>query len=123
MNEELLNEFSNILKEKNINLDDLLGSVDNSNKSDSETNHKTSETTSNSSFSFDSIDLSTLLKFKTIFDKYQNSTSQNVQLLTALKPFMKDSRKAKIEQYTKILKIAEIFENLDLLGGDNNVLK
>ena len=123
MNEELLNEFSNILKEKNINLDELLGSVDNSNKSDSETNRKTSETTSNSSFSFDSIDLSTLLKFKTIFDKYQNSTSQNVQLLTALKPFMKDSRKAKIEQYTKILKIAEIFENLDLLGGDNNVLK
>ena len=44
MNEELLNEFSNILKEKNINLDELLGSVDNSNKSDSETNRKTSET-------------------------------------------------------------------------------
>lgn len=123
MNEELLNEFSNILKEKNIDLNELLASVDNTEKNDSEANKKSSENTSNSSFSFDSIDLSTLLKFKTVFDKYQNSNSQNVQLLMALKPFMKESRKTKIDQYTKLLKIAEVFETLDLFGGDNNVFK
>lgn len=123
MNEELLNEFSNILKEKNIDLNELLASVDNTEKNDSEANKKSSENTSNSSFSFNSIDLSTLLKFKTVFDKYQNSNSQNVQLLMALKPFMKESRKAKIDQYTKLLKIAEVFETLDLFGGDNNVFK
>lgn len=123
MNEELLNEFSSILKEKNIDINDLLSSMNSTNNS-SENNdnnisnfEKKESNTSNSSIP-DSLDISTILKLKTIFEKYKSNDSKNVQLLMALKPFMKESRKAKIDQYAKMLKFAEILENIDLFGGD-----
>lgn len=123
MNEELLNEFSSILKEKNIDINDLLSSMNSTNNS-SENNdnnksnfEKKENNTSNSSIP-DSLDISTILKLKTIFEKYKSNDSKNVQLLMALKPFMKESRKAKIDQYAKMLKFAEILENIDLFGGD-----
>ena len=123
MNEELLNEFSSILKEKNIDITDLLSSMNSTNNS-SENNdnnksnfEKKESNTSNSSIP-DSLDISTILKLKTIFEKYKSNDSKNVQLLMALKPFMKESRKAKIDQYAKMLKFAEILENIDLFGGD-----
>ena len=74
MNEELLNEFSSILKEKNIDINDLLNNFQNSN-SESSTNNQSNGTddnnsennsnnTSNSSEIPDFLDVSTILKIK-----------------------------------------------------------
>lgn len=128
MNEELLNEFSSILKEKNIDINDLLNSFQNSN-SESSTNNQSNETdnnnsennsnnTSNSSEIPDFIDISTILKIKNLMSKYKNANSQNVQLLMSLRPFLRKSRQEKLDKYAQMLKIAELFENLDLFGGD-----
>ncbi len=128
MNEELLNEFSSILKEKNIDINDLLNNFQNSN-SESSTNNQSNGTddnnsennsnnTSNSSEIPDFIDISTILKIKNLMSKYKNANSQNVQLLMSLKPFLRKSRQEKLDKYTQMLKIAELFENLDLFGGD-----
>lgn len=123
MNEELLKEFSSILKEKNIDINDLLSNLNTgsnsqttseNNKSDS----KEKDSNTSSSSIPDSLDLSTILKLKKIFEKYKDNSSKNVQLLMALKPFVKESRKEKIDQYAKMLKFAEIMENLDLFGGE-----
>lgn len=128
MNEELLNEFSSILKEKNIDINDLLNNFQNSN-SESSTNNQSNGTddnnsennsnnTSNSSEIPDFIDISTILKIKNLMSKYKNANSQNVQLLMSLKPFLRKSRQEKLDKYTQMLKIAELFENLDIFGGD-----
>ena len=95
MNEELLNEFSSILKEKNIDINDLLNNFQNSN-SESSTNNQSNGTDDNNS----------------------ENNSNNVQLLMSLKPFLRKSRQEKLDKYTQMLKIAELFENLDLFGGD-----
>ena len=128
MNEELLNEFSSILKEKNIDINDLLNNFQNSN-SESSTNNQSNGTddnnsennsnnTSNSSEIPDFIDISTILKIKNLMSKYKNANSQNVQLLMSLKPFLRESRREKLDKYAQMLKIAELFENFDLFGGD-----
>ena len=39
-------------------------------------------------------------------------------LLRSLKPYMKDSKKNKIDQYIKFLSIARVFETMNPLGGD-----
>ena len=128
MNEELLNEFSSILKEKNIDINDLLNNFQNSN-SESSTNNQSngtddnnsensSNSTSNSSEIPDFLDVSTILKIKNLMSKYKNANSQNVQLLMSLKPFLRESRREKLDKYAQMLKIAELFENFDLFGGD-----
>lgn len=123
MNEELLNEFSSILKEKNIDLNDLLTNLQNNtsdNSSDKQENNKSSNnnSTSNSSEIPDFLDVSTILKIKNLMSKYKNANSQNVQLLMSLKPFLRKSRQEKLDKYAQMLKIAELFENFDLFGGD-----
>ena len=125
MNEELLNEFSSILKEKNIDLNDLLTNLQNNtsdNSSDKQENNNTSKnssnSTSNSSEIPDFLDVSTILKIKNLMSKYKNANSQNVQLLMSLKPFLRESRREKLDKYAQMLKIAELFENFDLFGGD-----
>ena len=52
-----------------------------------------------------SIDINTILKMKSIMDKMGNSKNDpRANLLLSLKPYLKESRKAKVEQYIRIIK-------------------
>ncbi len=127
MNEELLNEFVSILKEKNIDVENLLDmptpeknetKIEDEKKNQNSENKEKKYTESNSSNPFENLDINTILKLKSILDKYKNSTSNDANLLIALKPYMKKSRQYKIDKYAQMLKMAEIIKNLGLFGGD-----
>ncbi len=61
---------------------------------------KTEENVSNPS-----IDINTILKMKSIMDKMGNSKNDpRANLLLSLKPYLKESRKAKVEQYVRFIK-------------------
>ena len=47
----------------------------------------------------------------------QNDSRTN--LLISLKPYLKDSRKNKVDQYIQLMKMGKIFEILNPSGGDN----
>ena len=67
------------------------------------------------------IDINTMLKMKSIIDsmnKQQNDPRAN--LLRSLKPYLKPSRKEKVEQYIKIFSMGKMFEVLNPLGGEKN---
>lgn len=84
------------------------------NKTNSETNTDTSENKSTPN-----IDFETIMKIKTAFDKMNNKEDPRSKLLLALKPYLKESRKEKIEQYIQffnISKVIDIFGNAS--GGD-----
>ncbi|MBR3132875.1 MAG: hypothetical protein IKF52_01450 [Clostridia bacterium] len=110
MNDDLLNKFSEILKEKNIDPTTLFG-----NKPDSST--QTTETNTSSNNIFDNIDINTIMKIKTILDS-NNTSENNSNLLQALKPYMRESRRNKIDQYSQILRYIKIFKTLQKQGGD-----
>lgn len=129
MKEELLNEFSNILKDKDIDINELIDKLnDKTTSNKKETDYKENENnknnnSNNNSYNSSNInfsDIQNILKMKEIFDKSNTQNSKNLELLSALKPFMKDSRKEKIDKYSKMLRFAEIAKTLDLFGGDKN---
>ena len=65
------------------------------------------------------IDLNTMLKMKSIIDamhKQQNDPRAN--LLRSLKPYLKPSRKEKVDQYIKLFSMGKAFEVLNPLGGE-----
>ena len=99
----VLGKFQDILKEKNIDLNSVLGSSSN------EKNNK-----DNNSNSFD-FDINIILKMKNILDKINNQINPRNNLLYSLKPFLRKDKKEKLEQYIKISNILSIIE---LLGND-----
>lgn len=74
----------------------------------------------NSGFDFSSIDMETILKIKKIMSKMSsNQSSPRSNLLMSLKPYLKDSKKEKIDQYIQFMNMASVFEELNRkTGGD-----
>lgn len=100
---DIINKFNNILKDKQIDINNIVKDNTNENKNEKE----------NSGFDFD---INTLLKFKNIFDKVNNNNNPRNNLLYSLKPFLKDSKKEKLDQYIKIANILYILNSLNESG-------
>ena len=98
--EDVIGKFSNILKEKNINIDKILG-VD---------------CEKNNPLNFD-FDLDTILKFKNIYKKINNNNNPRNRLLYALKPFLRDSRKKKLDEYIKIANLLGVLSIMNEKGS------
>lgn len=133
MNEDL----SNLFDKFNINKDsispemvnNLMGML----KSDSSSNEQTNSsysgnnsnntnTTNNSGFG--NIDFETIMKMKSIIDKMNIKDDPRSNLLESLKPYLKESRREKVDQYIQLMNISRVMEVFPFMGGDNkNVSK
>ncbi len=116
---ELLGKFSNMVKEGNIpdEMKGILSSLSsNSSNSGASSNDSSSD---NSSDAPPSIDFETLLKMKSIMEKLNNNRNDpRANLLLSLKPYLKDSRKDKVDQYIKLFGMSKVLEVFNSTGGD-----
>ena len=48
-----------------------------------------------------------------------NKNDPRTNLLLSLKPYLKESRKQKVDQYIKLFGIEKAFETFSSLGGEN----
>ena len=55
---------------------------------------------------------------KTVFDKMNNKNDPRAKLLLALKPYLKESRKEKVEQYIQLFNMSSMLEGFNFMGGD-----
>ncbi len=96
---EIFNKFSDILKEKNIDLNNIAGGNTPPPAEDSDLG----------------IDINTILKIKEILSKInKNQNCPRNKLLHSLEPYLQDSKKEKLDQYIKIANLLSVAENLDL---------
>ena len=62
-----------------------------------------------------------LLKMKSIMDKMNNNKNDpRSNLLLSLKPYLKESRKNKVEQYIQLFNMSKIIEAFNQTGGENS---
>ena len=85
------------------------------------TSQNTSSTSNNSynntnNFYFSHIDMNTILKMKSVMDKLNNSNDPRSNLLYSLKPYLREEKKGKLDQYANLLNVAKI---ADLFKDDN----
>lgn len=113
---DLLNNLSkniNSFDENNINPDMLKQLLDSFNSSNGSNDSNKNDNNSNPD-----IDLDTILKMKTIMEKMNSSKSNSSSnLLLALKPFLRQSRQSKVDQYVQLLKLAPL---LEMFKNDND---
>lgn len=114
---DLIKKFSEMAQNNEIpdNVKDMLKNFSNNTNDVSSTQNSNDK---NQSFDFSNIDIDTILKFKSIMEKMNNKNDPRTHLLLALKPYLKDSRKEKLDQYMQLLTLGQLFETFKPFGGE-----
>ena len=95
---------------------------ENNNSNNNNDINNANSNTSNNNFDFSNIDMNTILKMQSIMSKMNNSNDPRSNLLYSLKPYLREERKAKVDQYANLLnvaKIAELFNNTNNNSSQN----
>ena len=96
---DVLNKFSEILKEKDIDLSSI----------------SAGETSSPASNTDLGLDIDTIMKIKNIIPKInKNQNSPRNMLLNSLKPFLEDKKQEKLNNYIQIANLLSVLEDMDL---------
>ena len=122
---DMIKNLSNMLNSKDMP-DDIKNIINNfssnnknSNAEDISSANKHSTNTSSSESNSD-IDIGMILKMKKIMDSMKNNKDDpRANLLLSLKPYLKNSRQEKVDQYIKLFNMSKVFEVINPLGGDN----
>lgn len=114
---EMIQNFSYMINKNSSNTNNN-GSTNSNNNSNYNTNNSQKTfNNSNNNFDFSNIDMNTILKIKSIMEKMNSSNDPRSNLLYSLKPYLREERKGKVDQYANLLNFAKIAE---LLKNDNN---
>ncbi len=129
MNEDL----SNLFDKFNINKDsispemvnNLMGMLGTNSSNNEQSSNNYSENTSNNNAqntnnsNSGNIDFETIMKMKSIIDKMNIKDDPRSNLLESLKPYLKESRRGKVDQYIQLMNISRVIEVFPFMGGDN----
>lgn len=111
------------------NIKNILNSM--SNNSNQSKNEPSSEFENNNSSNnnhsddrtnniFENFDMNTFFKMQQIMNSMNSKQDDSrTNLLKSLKPYLKESRKSKVDQYIQLMKMGKIIEIMNPLGGDN----
>ncbi len=100
---DMMNKFS-----------DMMGDFrTNSNSTQSQSNYMNGQ--NNNSFNFD---INTFIKLKSVMDKMNSSPDPRGNLLRSLKPYLRENRQAKADQYINLFSMGKVMEALRQTGGD-----
>ena len=120
MNEDL----SSIFEKFNINKDSISPDMINNIMGILGNNSNDNNTNNNSEASSPDIDINTILKMKSIIDKMNTRNDDpRSKLLNSLRPYLKQSRQDKLDQYIQLMNMSKIIDILPFIGGDNNGIK
>lgn len=112
---DLISKLSSILKEKNIDINDVLNNISNSNSNSSTASAETVDNFSQESATENSVlgdlDFETIIKLKTVMEKMNSSNnSTRNKLLMSLKPYLRESRKDKLDTCIKLANMSSLIE-------------
>ena len=70
--------------------------------------------TNNNQGSIPNIDMATFMKMQSIMSKMQNSNDNDMsRLLSSLKPYLRDDKKGKVDEYMKLVKMGQLTKILE----------
>ena len=122
---EMIENFSKMLNSNNFETSTNSNNSANFNSSNSNNNNNSNNNSNNnnnqnknnsngSGFDFNNIDMNTILKMKSAMEKMNNKNDPRSNLLYSLKPYLRQNRQEKLDQYVNLLnfsKIADMLKN------------
>ena len=119
---EMMQNFSKMLSNQNNSQNQnntQNSSFDSNQQNCNESNNNSSNT--NNNFDFSNLDMDTIMKLSSAFGKMKNSKNDpRANLLNSLKPYLRDEKKGKIDQYMNLLNVSKIAEIMKDNNKENN---
>lgn len=123
---DVFEKLNNIAGKNNISPDmvnNLFSMLNNSNSSGNTSNSSSDSSNSNNNQnnenSSSGIDIETIMRMKTIIDKMNVKDDPRSNLLQSLKPYLKESRKSKVDQYIQLMNMSKVIDVFPFMGGEN----
>lgn len=107
---EMIQNFSSMMSQNNTQ-------TNSSNQQSSNFAGNSNNNNNTGNFDFSQIDMNTIMKMKSVMDKLNNSNDPRSNLLYSLKPYLRDEKKGKLDQYANLLNVAKI---ADIFKENNN---
>ena len=104
-------DLNNILSQVSPEMINNFSSMLNSNN---QSNQSSNNSGNNNNFN---IDMNTIMKMKSIMENMNNKNDPRANLLYSLKPYLRDSKKDKLDQYVNLLNVSKI---ADVMNKNNN---
>lgn len=92
----------------------------NTNNTNAESIDNSANKENNSGFDFSKIDINTMMKMKSVMEKMNHSSDPRSNLLQSLKPYLRDEKKSKLDQYANLLNMANLMELFNQNNGKEN---
>ena len=118
---EMIQNFSKILSNQGNNTQNQFQN-ESSNQNDNI--DEKNQNINNNNFDLNGIDMNTIMKMSSVIGKMNNSKNDpRANLLNSLKPYLRDSKKGKLDNYMNLLNITKIAEIMkeNNKENDNNV--
>ena len=106
------NDLNNLLSQVSPEMINNLSNILNSNtqtSSQNSSNKNINNSTPNNNNNFN-LDMNTIMKMKSIMENMNNKNDPRANLLYSLKPYLRDSKKDKLDQYVNLLNVSKIAE-------------
>ena len=113
---EMIENFSSMMGNNNNNSNRSENSVNSEDSNNSNNLNSSNENNNPNNFDFSNIDVKTIMKMKSIMEKMNSKNDPRSNLLYSLKPYLRESKKDKLDQYANLLNIAKLSE---LFKNDN----
>lgn len=107
---------NNDKNKSNNNSDSNFNSNNYTNNSNINSSNNSATPNNINNFDFSKIDMNMMLKMKSIMENLNSSNDPRSNLLYSLKPYLRDEKKGKIDQYANLLNFAKVAE---VLKSDN----
>ena len=120
---DTLKNISNMMKTNSHSTSDKETDSNNTNPLNTENTHSFSDSNANTNinnFDFSNIDINTMMKIKSVMEKMNDSSNPRSNLLQSLKPYLRDEKKSKLDQYANLLNMANLIELFNQNNGKEN---
>ena len=116
---QMMNSNQNNKSNENNNNNNVNSSNSNNSNNNTSTNNQTSNSNTNN-FDFSKIDMNTMMKIKSIMEKMNSGNDPRNNLLNSLKPYLREGKKEKLDQYANLMNVAKIAELFNNKENNNN---
>lgn len=127
INPEMMNNIKKLVDNGNIsdaisqispemieNFSKMMNNNNNNSNNSNNSNDQNTYSNNTSGFDFSNIDMNTVLKMKSVMEKMNNKNDPRSNLLYSLKPYLRENKQNKLDQYVNLLnfsKVAELLKN------------
>ena len=121
---DMIQNVSKMLQNSNMqnsnNSNNENNTTNNMNNNNDNDRNNYNQNNSNNGFDFSNLDPNTIMKITSAFSKMNNKNDPRANLLYSLKPYLREGKKNKLDQYVNLLNITKMADILKEDKKENN---